>query len=74
MTSTLWGEVYLHVPTVSCAYAVTVESTDSESNNGTEEANTPKPFKWILSEDDNNIETIITVILWRLLSALGLIA
>lgn len=55
MTSTLLGEVYLHVPTVSCAYSMTLESTNSESNNSTGEPNTPKYFHLIPNEDDNNI-------------------
>lgn len=59
MTSTLLGEVYLHVPTVSCAYSMTLESTNSESNNRTGEPNTQKYFELIPNEDDSNIKTRI---------------
>lgn len=57
MTSTPLGEVYLHVATVSCACSMTLESTNSESNNSTGEPNAPKYLDLIPNEDDNKIKT-----------------
>lgn len=59
MTSTLLGEVYLHVPTVSCAYSMTLESTNSESSNRIREPNMPKYFN--PPKDDNNQKQELTI-------------